>query len=59
MSCITNALKKLTRERAHKPVLTCELSRSQVKEFIAVPMIIPTYPADTQGVGGYGEKGYL
>ena len=38
---VANALKKLIEwESAHEPVLTCELSRSQVKQFIAAPMII-------------------
>ena len=37
-------------ENAHKPVLSCNLSSDKVEEFIATPMIVPVYPAHTQGV---------
>ena len=37
-------------------MLTCELSSSQVKEFIAAPMIIPAYPAHTQAVENVDKK---
>ena len=43
-------LKKLIeRESADEPVLTCELSSSQVRELTAAPMIIHAYPAHIQG----------
>ena len=33
-----------------EPVPICELSSSQVNEFVAVPMIVPAYPAHIEGV---------
>ena len=54
---MTNTLKKLIEwESAHEPVLTCELSSSQVKEFIAAPMITPAYPAHTQAAESVVKK---
>ena len=52
-----NTLKKLIQwESTHEPVQTCELSSSQVKEFIAAPMIIPACPAHSQGVESVVKK---
>ena len=33
-----------------EPVLTCKLSSSSVKEFVAVSMIVPAYSANIKGV---------
>lgn len=44
-------------ENAHKPVLSCNLSSDKVEEFIATPMIVPVYPAHTQGSRACGEGG--
>ena len=44
-------------ESAHKPMLTCELSSSPVKEYIATPMIVHAYPAHNQGVESVVKKG--
>ena len=52
-----NTLKKLIQwESAPEPVLTCELSSNQVRQFIAAPMIIPACPAHSQGVESVVKK---
>ena len=45
-----NLVELIDWNRAHEPLLTCHLSKEEVKEFVHTPMTVPYYPGHAQAI---------